>query len=50
MKNKKQKYRSPRVEKIQIDRNISIQMQSTTPPPDPFSIKTKDSGGDNPFK
>ncbi len=48
MKNKKS-YRSPKVEMIQLDRRISIQM--TSPPGDPPAPIIKEGNGDlNPFK
>ena len=51
MKNKKKQYLSPKVNKIKVDKDISIQMASpTNPPGDPFINKSKDSGDLNPFK
>jgi hypothetical protein len=53
MKNKKKKYTRPIIEKIKLDKTISIQMQS--PPgdpfeqPDPYIDGSKDKLDKNPF-
>jgi len=49
MKNKKKKYKTTRVERIILDKDISIQMQSK-PPGDPVIRKNNDNGGFNPYK
>ena len=48
MKNNKKRYTKPRVEKINLDKNISIQMES--PPGDPVIKNKRDSGDFSPFK
>ena len=49
MNKTRKKYPVPRVEKIKLDRDISIQMTST-PPGDPFIDGENDQGTKNPFK
>ena len=44
-------YQKPVVRKIKLDRDISIQMQSPgTPPGDPYTKDSRDSGGFSPLK
>jgi hypothetical protein len=50
MKTSLKKYKTPKVEKIILDKNISIQMQSPPGDPSPIIKKNRESGDFNPFK
>ena len=45
-----QTWKKPTAEKIILDKEVSILLQSPTPPGDPFQLEAQPTSGFNPFK